>query len=82
MWLWCLEVKQTLTFSSKQTEEDEKMKLDFISDFKIMTSTEYLCCHQVLLNLANQYENNEMYPEALNSYQVIVKNKMFSNAGQ
>lgn len=38
MWLWCLEVKQTLTFSSKQTEEeDEKVKLDFISDFKIMT---------------------------------------------
>ncbi|XP_050924964.1 intraflagellar transport protein 88 homolog isoform X7 [Lates calcarifer] len=36
----------------------------------------------VLLNLANQYENNEMYPEALNSYQVIVKNKMFSNAGR
>lgn len=37
---------------------------------------------QVLLNLANQYANNEMYPEALNSYQVIVKNKMFSNAGE
>lgn len=37
---------------------------------------------QVLLNLANQYTNNEMYPEALNSYQIIVKNKMFSNAGE
>ncbi|XP_040913873.1 intraflagellar transport protein 88 homolog isoform X2 [Toxotes jaculatrix] len=37
--------------------------------------------YSVLLNLANQYANNEMYPEALNSYQVIVKNKMFSNAG-
>ncbi|KAF3694552.1 Intraflagellar transport protein 88 -like protein [Channa argus] len=36
----------------------------------------------VLLNLANQYANNDMYPEALNSYQVIVKNKMFSNAGR
>ncbi|XP_068602171.1 intraflagellar transport protein 88 homolog [Brachionichthys hirsutus] len=35
----------------------------------------------VLLNLADQYSNNEMYPEALNTYQVIVKNKMFSNAG-
>lgn len=40
----------------------------------------FIC--QVLLNLANQYANNEMYPEALNSYQVIVKNKMFSNAGE
>ncbi|XP_037095821.1 intraflagellar transport protein 88 homolog [Syngnathus acus] len=37
---------------------------------------------QVLLNLANQYENNEMYPEALNSYQVIIKDKMFANAGR
>ncbi|XP_056145107.1 intraflagellar transport protein 88 homolog isoform X2 [Lampris incognitus] len=36
----------------------------------------------VLFNLANQYANNEMYPEALNTYQVIVKNKMFSNAGR
>ncbi|XP_061579063.1 intraflagellar transport protein 88 homolog [Cololabis saira] len=36
----------------------------------------------VLLNLANQYANNEMYTEALNTYQVIVKNKMFSNAGR
>ncbi|KAF0026799.1 hypothetical protein F2P81_021536 [Scophthalmus maximus] len=38
--------------------------------------------YSVLLNLANQYANNDMYPEALNSYQVIVKNKMFNNAGR
>uniref|UniRef100_A0A8C3G902 Intraflagellar transport 88 homolog n=1 Tax=Cyclopterus lumpus TaxID=8103 RepID=A0A8C3G902_CYCLU len=38
--------------------------------------------YSVLLNLANQYANNDMFPEALNSYQVIVKNKMFSNAGR
>ncbi|RVE58222.1 hypothetical protein OJAV_G00206940 [Oryzias javanicus] len=38
--------------------------------------------YSVLLNLANQYENNEMYPEALNTYQVIVKNKMFNNPGR
>ncbi|XP_028289429.1 intraflagellar transport protein 88 homolog isoform X2 [Parambassis ranga] len=37
--------------------------------------------YAVLLNLANQYVNNEMYPEALNMFQVIVKNKMFSNTG-
>jgi intraflagellar transport protein 88 len=36
---------------------------------------------QVLFNLANQYAANEMYAEALNTYQVIVKNRMFSNAG-
>ncbi|XP_049723285.1 intraflagellar transport protein 88 homolog isoform X5 [Loxodonta africana] len=36
----------------------------------------------VLFNLASQYSANEMYAEALNTYQVIVKNKMFSNAGR
>lgn len=43
-----------------------------------MLSVLYL---KVLFNLANQYSANEMYNEALNTYQVIVKNKMFSNAG-
>ncbi|XP_074642143.1 intraflagellar transport protein 88 homolog [Tubulanus polymorphus] len=38
--------------------------------------------YSVLFNLANQYAANEMHAEALNTYQVIVKNKMFSNAGR
>ncbi|XP_075275171.1 intraflagellar transport protein 88 homolog isoform X3 [Opisthocomus hoazin] len=36
----------------------------------------------VLFNLASQYAANEMYAEALNTYQVIVKNKMFSSGGR
>ena len=36
----------------------------------------------VLFNLANQYAANEMYTEALNTYQVITKNRMFNNAGR
>ena len=36
----------------------------------------------MLFNLANQYAVNEMFTEALNTYNVIVKNKMFSNAGR
>ena len=32
----------------------------------------------VLFNLANQYAANEMYTEALNTYQVITKNRMFN----
>lgn len=36
----------------------------------------------VLFNLANQYTINEMYTEALNTYQVITKNRMFNNAGR
>ncbi|XP_053564500.1 intraflagellar transport protein 88 homolog [Bombina bombina] len=38
--------------------------------------------YSVLFNLASQYSANEMYAEALNTYQVIVKNKMFSHAGR
>ena len=36
----------------------------------------------VLFNLATQYDNNEMYTEALNTYAVITKNRMFNNAGK
>jgi hypothetical protein len=39
------------------------------------------CFVQVLFNLATQYAANEMYQEAIQTYQAIVKNKMFSNAG-
>jgi intraflagellar transport protein 88 len=38
--------------------------------------------YYVLLNLANQYESNKMYSEALNSYNVIVKNKLFPQSGR
>ncbi|XP_023332128.1 intraflagellar transport protein 88 homolog [Eurytemora carolleeae] len=38
--------------------------------------------HNVLFNLATQYENNDMFTEALNTYQVITKNRMFNNAGR
>ncbi|XP_054723610.1 intraflagellar transport protein 88 homolog, partial [Uloborus diversus] len=36
----------------------------------------------VLLNLATQYGNNEMYGEAMNTYQIIIKNRSFTNAGR
>lgn len=35
---------------------------------------------QVLFTLGNQYAANEQYAEALNTYQLITKNRMFSNA--
>lgn len=36
---------------------------------------------KVLFNLANVYFANEMYTEALNTYNIIVKNKLFNSAG-
>ncbi|XP_058259556.1 intraflagellar transport protein 88 homolog [Hemibagrus wyckioides] len=38
--------------------------------------------YTVLFNLANQYANNDMHTEALNTYQVMVKNKMCKNTGR
>ncbi|CAH0385131.1 unnamed protein product [Bemisia tabaci] len=36
----------------------------------------------VLFNLACQYASNKMYTEALNTYQVITRNRMFTNANR
>lgn len=36
--------------------------------------------YAVLFNLGNQYAANELYTEALNTYQMITKNRMFANA--
>nr|XP_053650560.1 intraflagellar transport protein 88 homolog [Cherax quadricarinatus] len=36
----------------------------------------------VLFNLANQYAANDMFTEALNTYQVITKDRMFNNSGR
>ena len=38
--------------------------------------------YYVLFNLANQYQVNQLYPEALNAYLMIVKNKLFNNGGR
>ncbi|KAK4470466.1 hypothetical protein MN116_006018 [Schistosoma mekongi] len=38
--------------------------------------------YSVLFNLANRYTESGMYQEALNTYQAIVKNKMFAHAGR
>ena len=38
--------------------------------------------YSVCFNLGNMYENNKMYAEALNAYQIIVKNKQYPQAGR
>lgn len=38
--------------------------------------------YAVCFNLANQYQANEMYNEALNTYSLIVKNKQYSQSGR
>lgn len=36
--------------------------------------------YAVLFTLGNQYAANELYTEALSTYQMIIKNRMFTNA--
>ena len=38
--------------------------------------------YAVCFNLANQYHANKQYPEALNTYSLIVKNKQYAQAGR
>ena len=65
-----------LTFSVKINNCSKLLSLSSV--FPKMT----FFSSQVLLNLACQYEFNEMYSEALNTYDVLTKNKMFQNAGR
>lgn len=47
--------------------------------FSILTRYSIL---QVLCNLADQYALNEMYTEALNTYQLLTRNKLFPHANR
>jgi hypothetical protein len=42
----------------------------------------YFLRYAVIFNLAHQYHQSGMYQESLNTYQVLVKNKQFANAGR
>src|SRR5699024_7697111 len=36
----------------------------------------------VIFNLAEQYSNAQMWPEAINTYQSVLKNRAFTNTGE
>lgn len=69
----------TTPFSSPTRRDifDGETDKDWVGSSSLLGFTLF---SQMLFNLANQYANNEMYYEALNTYQVITKNKMFTNA--
>uniref|UniRef100_A0A674MDW3 Intraflagellar transport 88 homolog n=1 Tax=Takifugu rubripes TaxID=31033 RepID=A0A674MDW3_TAKRU len=60
--------ERTLVRQREQSDKADQINIDLYGS--------------VLLNLANQYENNEMYPEALQNYKLIVKNRLLQNAGR
>ncbi|RKP21372.1 TPR-like protein [Rozella allomycis CSF55] len=62
--------KKDLLLSKQRTQEGQQemqnLDLSFVA----------------ILNLATQYENCKMFQEALNSYSILVKNKIFNQAGR
>ncbi|TPX58753.1 hypothetical protein SpCBS45565_g07909 [Spizellomyces sp. 'palustris'] len=60
--------ERQLSRQREQAELGEQMNLDLT--------------YCVLFNLANQYQANQMYQEALNTFAVIVKNKLFNQSGR
>lgn len=60
--------ERTLVRQRDQAQTTEQMNLDIT--------------YSVLFNLALSYQRQQLYHESNNTYNVIVKNKMFSNAGR
>ncbi|PAA49320.1 hypothetical protein BOX15_Mlig014944g2 [Macrostomum lignano] len=69
----------------QKAKEAAKKEKDLLRKREDLSSTDQAnmdLTYMVLFNLANQYQANDMYQEALNAYQAIVKNKMFAHAGR
>jgi len=66
----------------KEAQKREKQLLRMKKDLKHDEQLSLDLTHNILFQLANTYEMNEMYTEALNTYSEIVKNKNVANGGR
>lgn len=73
---------QTALEKAKEAGRKERLLVREREKYATGDSINLDLTYSALFNLANQYTLNEMYNEALNTYQIIVKNKMFSMAGK
>lgn len=60
---------------------DLTYSVNFLISTDLVVTTKYIFL-QVLFNLANLYSKNEMFVEALNTYTLMTKNKMFPNVNR
>ncbi|CAI4226801.1 unnamed protein product [Auanema sp. JU1783] len=67
---------------AKEAGRKERAVVKFREQQKMVETMNLDLTFVVLFNLAQQYLNNDMANEALNTYQLIVKNKMFPNSGR
>ncbi|EPB69625.1 hypothetical protein ANCCEY_11279, partial [Ancylostoma ceylanicum] len=67
---------------SKEAGRRERAVVKYREQQGVVESMSIDLTFTVLFNQAQQYMANEMANEALNTYQIIVKNKMFPNSGR
>ena len=72
----------TATEKAKEAGKKERQLVRYREQAGLSEGISLDLTYAVLFNLAVQYEANDMYSEALNMYNVIVKNKMFQHAGR
>uniref|UniRef100_A0A1I7XXS8 Intraflagellar transport protein 88 homolog n=1 Tax=Steinernema glaseri TaxID=37863 RepID=A0A1I7XXS8_9BILA len=67
---------------AKEAGRKERAVVKLREQLSMIDSLNVDLTYSVLFNLAQQYMANNMLTEAMNSYQVIVKNKLYQNAGR
>ncbi|XP_045462639.1 intraflagellar transport protein 88 homolog isoform X2 [Harmonia axyridis] len=64
---------------AKEASNKERSLIKIQEQAKMAETHNMDLTFEVLFNLGNQYAANELYQEALNTYQMIIKNRMFTN---
>ncbi|XP_044763859.1 intraflagellar transport protein 88 homolog [Coccinella septempunctata] len=64
---------------AKEASNKERALIKIQEQVKMAETHNMDLTFEVLFNLGNQYAANELYQEALNTYQMIIKNRMFTN---
>ncbi|CAI2356644.1 unnamed protein product [Caenorhabditis sp. 36 PRJEB53466] len=67
---------------AKETGRRERAVMKYREQHNLTEQMNLDLTYTVLFNLAEQYEANEMTNEALHTYDLIVRNKMFQNSGR
>eukprot|EP00599_Poterioochromonas_sp_BG-1_P014444 CAMPEP_0173161308 /NCGR_PEP_ID=MMETSP1105-20130129/18511_1 /TAXON_ID=2985 /ORGANISM="Ochromonas sp., Strain BG-1" /LENGTH=828 /DNA_ID=CAMNT_0014080675 /DNA_START=41 /DNA_END=2524 /DNA_ORIENTATION=- len=67
---------------AKEAGKAERALTKFRENHNLSDQINYDLTYSICVNLANAYFYNKMYEEALNTYQLIVKNKQYPQSGR
>jgi intraflagellar transport protein 88 len=67
---------------AKEAAKAERALCKFRESHGLVEQINIDLTYAICLNLANAYHQNKMYDEALNTYQLIVKNKLYPQSGR